>query len=793
MREKINFIYVILLFWAISFGYIIINNDDEKIIPALFILLLISCSFILFVFYLLKNQRITQEKIRKMGVFSSVVSEFSNVVVFDESGQTIYTTHPHLYANQKEYLRKTLIKIDPSQEASTFKKWIEEHHSGELLLSGGGNGLGEQKQRWLARIRSVDPTTMGGQSYILCVMTDLTDYLENTQKLRDQYQQIEHFLDYAPFALFYTNKAGHFIAVNETLCRWLNCEKNALIGEKVDSFFDSSYLTAKEPKIIKVSSKDQTAFKAICFPPQQGKNQAYILCKYDQSLLAIGTGSSDYAEENAFMFSTIPSIVINTSGSILSINPAFGSLVTETIVVEDQLQKTDQTLFDLLDASRIAEVQAKIQQILKERDGKHQLEMILGTNKHPMMAHISVVSTQEDATQKLLLQFIDISEQKRLEQQFSQSQKMQAVGQLAGGIAHDFNNLLTAMIGFCDLLLQRYLPNDPSYMDVMQIKQNANRAANLVRQLLAFSRQQSLQPRVIDITDILSELSALMRRLIGVNIDLNLIHGRDLSYIKADVSQLEQVMINLVVNARDAMPQGGTLTIRTSNYKLKKDKPLGHEIMPSGDYVLIEVEDTGSGIPDAIIDRIFEPFFSTKELGAGTGLGLSTVYGIIKQSNAFILVESILNKGTCFKLYFPKSIELIQEEIEEAPLTQPTFAKGGTILLVEDEDAVRMFSARALREKGYKVIEAENGEDALNMVKSGQRFDLLVTDVVMPKMDGPTLNKRVRDLYPNTKTIFISGYAENTFRKNLGTNARIHFLPKPFSLKDLISKIQEVL
>ncbi|CAO4835337.1 MAG: Sensor kinase CckA [Holosporales bacterium] len=793
MREKLKFLYMTLAIWAIFFGYVAFKNDDPKIMPALLILLLISCVVVGFVFFLLKHQKQTQERIRKLSVFSSIVSEFSDVVAFNEVGQTVYTTHPHLYSNQKEYLRKMLLKIDPSLESATFKKWIQEHHSGELLLSGGGNGLGEQKRRWLARIRAVDPTTMGGQSYVLCVMTDLTDYLENTQKLREQYQQIEHFLDHAPFGLFYVNRAGHFIAANETLCTWLHIAKDALIGEKVDSFFDSSHLNAMEPKLIKVSLNDQSSFKAICFPPNAEKGQAYILCKYDQSLLAMGGSSNDYAEENAFMFSTIPSIVIDPSGMILSINPAFGSLATETIVVEDRLQKTNRTLFDLLDASRISEIQTKLQQILKEREGKHQLEMILGSNKHPMMAHISVISAHDAATQKLLLQFIDISEQKRLEQQFSQSQKMQAVGQLAGGIAHDFNNLLTAMIGFCDLLLQRYLPNDPSYMDVMQIKQNANRAANLVRQLLAFSRQQSLQPRVIDVTDILSELSALMRRLIGVNIDLNLVHGRDLAFIKADVSQLEQVMINLVVNARDAMPEGGTLTIRTSNYKLSKDKPLGHEIMPKGDYVLIEVDDTGSGIPEAIMDRIFEPFFSTKELGAGTGLGLSTVYGIIKQSNAFILVESTLNKGTCFKLYFPRSIEILHEESADAPMAPSTFAKGGTILLVEDEDAVRMFSARALREKGYKVLEAENGEDALNLVKSGQRFDLLVTDVVMPKMDGPTLNKRVRDLYPNTKTIFISGYAEDTFRKNLGTNARIHFLPKPFSLKDLIAKIQEVL
>ena len=240
-----------------------------------------------------------------------------------------------------------------------------------------------------------------------------------------------------------------------------------------------------------------------------------------------------------------------------------------------------------------------------------------------------------------MLHFIDVTEQKNLEVQFAQSQKMQAVGQLAGGVAHDFNNLLTAMIGFCDLLLMRFRPGDPSFADIMQIKQNANRAANLVRQLLAFSRQQTLQPRILDITDVLVELSHLLRRLIGENIELKVVHGRDLGLAKVDQGQLEQVIINLAVNARDAMPGGGTLTIRTANVT-SRPAPMrrGHETMPAGNYVLIEVTDTGIGIPKENLARIFEPFFSTKEIGSGTGLGLSTVYGIVKQTGGFIFVDS---------------------------------------------------------------------------------------------------------------------------------------------------------
>ncbi len=370
---------------------------------------------------------------------------------------------------------------------------------------------------------------------------------------------------------------------------------------------------------------------------------------------------------------------------------------------------------------------------------------------------------------------------------------MQAVGQLAGGIAHDFNNLLTAMIGYCDLLLQRYVPNDPSYNDVVQVKQNANRAANLVRQLLAFSRQQTLQPKVVNITDNLVELSTLLRRLIGAGIDLKMAHARDLWLIKVDVSQLEQVIINLAVNARDAMSEGGVLTLRTSNIQYVKQHRVGHDLIPKGDYVMVEVIDTGFGISPEHLDLIFEPFFSTKEVGEGTGLGLSTVYGIVKQTGGFVMVESKVGKGTTFKILLPRHHGGIEIDVPKQELMLQDLTGTGRVLLVEDEDAVRMFSARALREKGYTVIEAPNGDVALSMVQKGEKFDVLITDVVMPKMDGPTLSKKIRDMYPDAKTIFISGYTEDTFRKNLDHDAKIHFLPKPYTLKDLASKVKEVL
>ncbi|HRQ61503.1 MAG TPA: response regulator, partial [Alphaproteobacteria bacterium] len=400
------------------------------------------------------------------------------------------------------------------------------------------------------------------------------------------------------------------------------------------------------------------------------------------------------------------------------------------------------------------------------------------------------------ASGSVVLHFIDLTQQKALEAQFVQSQKMQAIGQLAGGVAHDFNNLLTAIIGFCDLLLLRHKPGDPSFSDIMQIKQNSNRAANLVRQLLAFSRQQTLRPKVQDITDILTELSHLLRRLIGANIDLDMVHGESLGLVKVDGGQMEQVLINLAVDARDAMAEGGKLTISTENFTNRKAKKLLSEELPPGHWTMIKVTDTGHGIPPDIMTRIFEPFFTTKGIGQGTGLGLATVYGIIRQTDGFLDVESVVNEGTTFTLYLPRATET-QAEPEESSSADDHSAKDLTgterILLVEDEDAVRTFSQRALSNKGYEVLTADSGESAMKLLENleGKPLDLLVTDVVMPGMDGPTLVSHVRKTSPKLKIVFMSGYTEDRLKDHMGEG--IYFLPKPFTLKQLAAKVKEVL
>jgi two-component system cell cycle sensor histidine kinase/response regulator CckA len=423
------------------------------------------------------------------------------------------------------------------------------------------------------------------------------------------------------------------------------------------------------------------------------------------------------------------------------------------------------------------------------------IEMRLKGAREPISVQLHARKFKDG--EETVLHFIDLSRQKALEAQFVQSQKMQAIGQLAGGVAHDFNNLLTAMIGFCDLLLLRHKPGDPSFADINQIKQNSNRAANLVRQLLAFSRQQTLRPRVLDITDTLIELSHLIRRLIGASIELNLHHGDDLGYVRVDEGQMEQVLINLAVNARDAMPDGGKLTIETRH--IQTDKPIqrGAELMPAGDWVAITVTDTGTGMPPDVMARIFEPFFTTKPVGQGTGLGLSTVYGIMRQTGGFVHVESALFKGTSFTLYLPRVAQA------DASVNKPGTSSDnkpqdltGTarILLVEDEDAVRSFATRALTNKGYKIVAAATGEEAVALFSSQpetEKIDLLVTDVVMPGMDGPTTARAVREKNPHLKIIFMSGYTEERLKDYMGPG--IYFLPKPFTLKQLAEKVKEVM
>lgn len=388
----------------------------------------------------------------------------------------------------------------------------------------------------------------------------------------------------------------------------------------------------------------------------------------------------------------------------------------------------------------------------------------------------------------VLLLLKDNSEEAKLKRQIAQATKMQVVGQLAGGVAHDFNNILTAIMGHCDLMLLRHTPGDSDYDDIQQIKSNSNRAAGLTRQLLAFSRQQTLRPQVLQLPDVVSEVSHLLKRLLGETVELEVKHGRHIGPVRADPGQLEQVIINLAVNARDAMAGkgGGTLTIQTYPIRADQVAELGSDILPIEDYSALSVTDTGCGISAAVLSKIFEPFFTTKEVGKGTGLGLSTVYGIVKQSGGYIFADSKVGEGSRFVIYLPvhREAEGLAKPAEAASGQKDALWGSGTILLVEDEPTVRNVAERALTRHGYTVVTADNGEEALEALGRLDEIDLLISDVVMPGMDGPTVVREARKNRPDLKILFMSGYAEEQLRKSIDLE-NVNFLPKPFSVTDL--------
>ncbi|MBX7531790.1 response regulator [Qipengyuania sp. 1XM1-15A] len=434
---------------------------------------------------------------------------------------------------------------------------------------------------------------------------------------------------------------------------------------------------------------------------------------------------------------------------------------------------------------------------------------LAGDKEEPVSIGLAGVRGLGEAA--VLLSISDSTEEKRLRRQVAQATKMQAVGQLAGGVAHDFNNVLTAIIGYCDLMLLRHTPGDSDYDDIQQIKANSNRAASLTRQLLAFSRQQTLRPVVLQMPDVVSEVSQLLKRLMGEKIEFTVRHDRELGAVRADPQQLEQVIINLAVNARDAMQAHaektgkqdwkGRLTLATRRISARDVRKMGIDIMPADDYTVLIVQDTGGGIPEQHLNKIFEPFFTTKEQGKGTGLGLSTVYGIVKQSNGFIFADNVSGAdgspaGARFTVYLPvHKGELPENQRTEDP-EEPKASEwsgGGNLLLVEDEDMVRAVAQRALTRAGYQVVTASDGEEGLAAIANGNtEFDLIVSDVVMPAMDGPAMARAIRKVKPKIPILFMSGYAEETLRNEIDID-NMHFIPKPFSVQQINAKVSEVL
>lgn len=664
----------------------------------------------------------------------------------------------------------------------------------------------EDEERWFSI--TAQPV-VGYSGYVHWRVDDVTQKHTVDRAIREEREKLIDFTDNAPVGFFSLDENGHFVFANATFARWLGVDLRHLLTQgQLHSYLITPPEDGAKPydlipgdgarQVVEVKMKGPggKAFLASInqmIVIEEGghvRTRAVVRDLSSEREMRKALEDSENRFQRFFEDAPLGIMQLDERGHVVDCNTAFAEMLRTSIT---DIQHTQVT--NWLNPEHASEVIAHIQN-LDEDAHKEPIEVILKGKKGRVVS-AQMYAQKFKGSDHIVLHFIDVTEKKSLEAQFVQSQKMQAIGQLAGGVAHDFNNLLTAIIGYCDLLQLRHKAGDPSFADIKQIEQNAQRAAALVRQLLAFSRQQTLQPKLHDITDILTEVSHLLRRLIGVSIDFNMVHGQELSMVKVDERQLEQVLINLAVNARDAMEGQGKLTILTENFSNDNVIELVSEDLPAGNWVRVRVQDTGCGISAENLSRIFEPFFTTKKVGEGTGLGLATVYGIIRQTGGFLDVQSTVGQGTEFIIYLPQpqhdevqEQKQAEEKVEEA---QTDLTGSECILLVEDEDAVRTFSQRALANKGYEVIAADCADAAWDMFQNDEieRLDLMVTDVVMPGMDGPTLVKKVKEIKPDLKVIFMSGYTEDKLKDHDSGN--IHFLPKPFTLKQLAAKVKEVL
>src|SRR6266700_2794555 len=662
----------------------------------------------------------------------------------------------------------------------------------EVRISGHDGSQG----RWL-RMR-VRPLGTGKREAKYAVWS-IADITRDRERQEDVFQELQHaieYLDHAPCGFFSVNPAGELAYVVSGDGASLLSSIVAVPGEVKTEIFDID-LRMRTGKTMPVRLYHKLAFGADGAP---GPSRTLIISRARDE-----RSDPDRAAEVRFMrfFDHTPMAIatVDRGGNVVRANARYAKLGQAL-----GLDSASKSIFRAVNSRDRHLLIAAINQAAENQADIAPVEVALeGTKERWGQFFVTPVDGGENDAEAAIVHMLETTERRALENQINQSQKMETVGQLAGGIAHDFNNVLSAIMMANDFLLNAHKPTDPSFQDIMQIKQNATRAATLVRQLLAFSLRQTLRPQVLDLGEALSDLTMLLSRLIGEKVKLDLVHGRDLWPVKVDVSQFEQVIVNLAVNARDAMPDGGKLTVRTANVTVDEAAQLSHKGMPAADYVRIDLSDTGTGIPADIVDKIFEPFFSTKEVGKGTGLGLSTVYGIVKQTGGFIYVDSTPGEGTSFRIFLPRH----RAELEAQPEAQATSGAGkeaagpkpradltgqGTILLVEDEEGLRSLNARGLRSRGYSVIEASNGVEAMEALEEKDgAVDLVVSDVVMPEMDGPTLLKAMRGRNPDLKIIFVSGYAEDAFEKSLPENQQFAFLPKPFTLSQLVAAVKETM
>jgi two-component system cell cycle sensor histidine kinase/response regulator CckA len=755
-----------------------------------------------------------------------VDGSIDGILVTDGGGRVLYANAAyHVLTDAAEGEARPVERVfvgDPELSEAIYRLLKAAREGRRLQEEVRVPGLRGEPARWIRlRVRPLGESGRDKRSTVWNV-ADVTRERERQENVFQGLQHAIDYLDHAPAGFFSVEANGQIGYLNATLAGWLDHDL-ARVGSGGLKLTDivpgdgAALLTplSAQPSEVKTEVLDldlktragktlpvrlyhKVAFAADGTP---GPSRTLVLNRARDD----GTDPQRAAEVRFMRFfhnTPMAIATIDKAGKIARYNPQFARLFEGVLKGDDS-----RSLFNVVSERDRSTVEAAI-----GRAGSGQGDIapidagLVGTGERWARFYVTPVEEAERDQETAIVYVLDTTEQRNLENQIAQAQKMDSVGKLAGGIAHDFNNVLSAVMMATDFLLNAHKPSDPSFQDIMQIKQNANRAAALVRQLLAFSRRQTLRPQVLDLGEALSDISMLLRRLIGENVALDVVHGRDLWSVKVDLSQFEQVIVNLAVNARDAMPEGGKLKVRTANVTAEEVAGFNYKGMPAADYVMVEVADSGTGIPPDILDKIFEPFFSTKEVGKGTGLGLSTVYGIVKQTGGFIYPESEVGKGTTFRIFLPRHI--VEETPEtatavaadptapaETPKAAPADDTGrGTILLVEDEAGLRGLNARGLSSRGYTVLEAGNGVEAIEVLEEqGGHIDVVVSDVVMPEMDGPTLLRELRRRNPDLRIIFVSGYAEEAFAKNLPEGQQFAFLAKPFTLKQLVAAVKETM
>ncbi|MGB8136295.1 MAG: response regulator [Pseudolabrys sp.] len=756
---------------------------------------------------------------------------FDGLLVTDQSGRVVYANATYLDLIGATDMRdvRPIERVfigDPDVSESIYRLLKAAREGRRLHEEVRITGATGESARWLRmRVRPLGERRRDARMTVWSI-ADVTRDRERQENVFQELQYAIDYLDHAPAGFFSVDVAGDIVYLNATLASWLDHDLaqvgagslklsdivagegaallttfNAAPGEVKTEALDLD-LKTRGGKPVPVRLFHKVAFGA---DGAAGASRTLVLNR------ARGDGSDPQrAAEVRFMrfFQNTPMAIatVDKTGRIARSNARFAS------AFEDLLKSDDRSILSVVVGRDRPVLEAAIRKAAEGQSDISPVEAALTGSAERWASFFVLAVDEEDRDGETAIVYaLETTAQRTLENHIQQQQKMESVGQLAGGIAHDFNNVLSAIMMATDFLLNAHKPTDPSFKDIMQIKQNANRAAALVRQLLAFSRKQTLRPQVLDLGETLSDLGMLLKRLIGEKVALEIVHGRDLWPVKVDISQFEQVIVNLVVNARDAMPDGGKLTMRTMNVTADECAKYDYKGMPKADYVLVEVSDTGTGIPSEIIDKIFEPFFTTKEVGKGTGLGLSTVYGIVKQTGGFIYADSETG-WTSFRILLPRHVPGAEEVLAQIPAVDAPAIAGamsaadsmaraaaadltgqGTILLVEDEDGLRALNARGLSSRGYTVLEASNGVEAIEAFDKHGRVDLVVSDVVMPEMDGPTLLKELRRRDQNVKIIFVSGYAEEAFSKNLPSQEQYAFLAKPFTLKQLVAEVKKTL